>query len=297
MSQSSQTKQVINFNKAVLFEMQKYKECIETCEKAVERGQEVRADFKLIGRALGRIGSAYLKLDDEDQAIKYFNKSLAEHRTPDILQKLRDTEQLKETKIKEAYIDPALSDAEREKGNELFKTQQYPDAVKCYTEAIKRNPSDPKNYSNRAACYLKLMALSEAEKDCNEAIKLDEKFIKAYIRKAAVQFAKKEFQKSIETCNIAIQKDLEQKHLNEIQGQIQKCYQQIGMQNQGESQEETRRRALQDPEVQKILSDPVMNAILKQMQEDPSAIREHMKNPGIAAKMQVLINSGIVSMR
>jgi stress-induced-phosphoprotein 1 len=54
---------------------------------------------------------------------------------------------------------------------------------------------------------------------------------------------------------------------------------------------------MNDPEVQKILGDPVMQSILKQMQEDPSAIREHMKNPIISAKMQVLINSGIVSMR
>jgi stress-induced-phosphoprotein 1 len=200
--------------------MQNYEACIECCEKAVEIGRDTRADFKLIGRALARIGNSYFKLDKLEEAIRYYNKSLTEHRTPDILNKLRETEQLKEKKEKEAYIDPKLSDEEREKGNVFFKSNQFPEAVKCYTEAIKRNPSDPKNYSNRAACYTKLMALPEAERDCDEAIKLDEFFVKAYIRKAAVQFSKKEFTKCTETCNLGISKDKEGKHTAELQGQV-----------------------------------------------------------------------------
>lgn len=65
----------------------------------------------------------------------------------------------------------------------------------------------------------------------------------------------------------------------------------------GNTAEENRQEAMQNPEVQRILGDPVMQTILKQMQEDPTAIREHMKNEGIRKKMQVLIDAGIVSMR
>ncbi|CAF1105376.1 unnamed protein product [Rotaria sordida] len=41
-------------------------------------------------------------------------------------------------------------------------------------------------------------------------------------------------------------------------------------------------RALADPEIQQILSDPSMRLILDQMQNEPLAIHEHLRNPVIA---------------
>ncbi len=117
-------------------------------------------------------------MGDFENAIKCFNKSLAEHRTPEILEKLRDAEKKRDENQKLAYLDPKISEEERENGNAFFKQQKYPEAVKCYSEAIKRNPSDAKNYSNRAAAYTKLMALPEADRDCDAAIKMDPNFVK-----------------------------------------------------------------------------------------------------------------------
>jgi stress-induced-phosphoprotein 1 len=44
----------------------------------------------------------------------------------------------------------------------------------------------------------------------------------------------------------------------------------------------------------KILSEPVMQSILQQAKSDPAALNEHMKNPGIRAKIQKLIAAGVI---
>ena len=110
---------------AVYFEQGEWDKCIETCELAVEKGRELRADFKIIAkyvslslslplpppslslslplphshyhisyllmiifhRAYARIGNVYVKQDKLDEAIKAYDHSLAEHRNQDVVKK------------------------------------------------------------------------------------------------------------------------------------------------------------------------------------------------------------------
>ncbi|KAL4398977.1 Hsp90 co-chaperone [Malassezia pachydermatis] len=286
---------------AVYFEKGDFDECIKTCEKAVEEGRSMMADYKLVAKAFGRIGSAYLKKNDLKQAITYFEKSLTEHRTPEILAKLRQAEKDVKEQERQAYIDPAKAEEERNRGNTLYKEGDFPGSVQAYTESIKRNPSDPRGYTNRASAYTKLAALPEALKDAEEAIKVDPKFVKAYIRKSNVLFSMKEYTKAMEAAQMATDVDEAAEggaqHAREIQGLMNKCMQALYAQRSGESDEQTLERAMRDPEVAQIMQDPIMQSILQQAQSNPAALQDHMKNPGIRAKIQKLIAAGIIRTR
>jgi stress-induced-phosphoprotein 1 len=273
---------------AVYFEQGKYDEAIKECNEAIEHGRKVYADYKLIARAFARIGNCYAKQDKYAEAITAYNKSLTEHRTPDVLASLQKMEKLKKEADEKAYIDPAIALQEKEKGNEFFKKQQFPDAVKAYTEAIKRNPQDHTVYSNRAACYIKLLEYPLAIKDCDESLRINPEFVKSYIRKGNCQFFMKEYHKCLETYEKGLKIDPNNAEL--LEG-FQKTLRMVN--NQGDD-EERAQKAMQDPEIQAILGDPVMMQILQDMRKDPKAAANHLKNPLVAQKIQKLVAAGIV---
>ncbi|KAL8210123.1 hypothetical protein R6Q57_006855 [Mikania cordata] len=220
---------------AVYLEMGKYDECIKDCEKAVERGRELRSDYKMVARALTRKGSALVKMaktsKDYEPAIEAFQKALTEHRNPDTLKKLNDAERAKKELEQQEYYDPELAEKEREKGNECFKEQKYPEAIKHYTETLRRNPKDAKAYSNRAACYTKLGAMPEGLKDAEKCIEIDPKFSKGYTRKGAIQFFMKEFDKALETYQEGLKHDPQNPEL--LEG-VRSCVQQINRASRGD---------------------------------------------------------------
>ena len=49
-----------------------------------------------------------------------------------------------------------------------------------------------------------------------------------------------------------------------------------------------------DPEIQAILSDPMISQILKDFNENPQAANKAMSNPVVRAKIEKLIASGVV---
>lgn len=85
-------------------------------------------------------------------------------------------------------------------------------------------------------------------------------------------------------------------------------------------------KAMQDPEIQNILTDPIMQQVridvslwfemhigrwawwwsgdaelamqvLTDLQENPRAAQAHLKNPGVMQKIQKLVSAGIVQMK
>lgn len=251
---------------AVYFEQKEYQKCIAQCEKAIEVGRENRADFKLIAKAFTRIGHAYKKMENWKQAKVYYEKSMSEHRTPEIKTLLSDIDKIIKEEERKAYIDPVKAEEEKELGNQKYKDGDYPAAIKHYSEAILRNPDDPKYYSNRAACYTKLAAFDLGLKDCEKVVELDPKFIKGWIRKGKILQAMQQQGKAL----TAYQKALE---LDPQNSEALDGYRSCAV-SASSNPEEVRKRAMADPEVQSILRDPAMRLILEQMQSDPRALQE-----------------------
>lgn len=251
---------------AVYFEQKQYDKVIEECEKGIEVGRENRADYKLIAKALTRIGNANKRLGNLKAAKQYFEKALSEHRTPDVKTLLSEVEKLIKDEERKAYVDPAEAEKEKELGNEFFRKGDFSTALKHYTEAIRRNPDDAKLYSNRAACYTKLAAFDLGLKDCETCVKLDEKFIKGWIRMGKIHQGMQQAGKAMS----AYQKALE---LDPQNGEALEGYRACSV-SVHSNPDEVVKKAMADPEVQQILKDPAMRMILDQMQSDPKAVQE-----------------------
>lgn len=67
------------------------------------------------------MANSYLKLGNDKEALHYYEKSLSEHRDPEIVKKQKQLEKSIKEKERLSYIDPAKSEEEKAKGNELFK--------------------------------------------------------------------------------------------------------------------------------------------------------------------------------
>lgn len=249
------------------FEQHNYQQAIAECERGIELGREMGADFKQIAKSFTRIGNSHKKLGNLAAAKTSYEKAMSEHRTPEVKTLLSEVESMIREAERKAYIDPARAEEEKELGNQLFKKGDYGTAVKHYSEAIRRNPDDAKLYSNRAACYTKLAAFDLGLKDCEKCLELDESFIKGWIRKGKILQGMQQPSKAIAAYQAALALDPAN---NEALEGFRNCR----MSTINADSKEVLKNAMSDPEIAEILRDPTMRIILEQMQSDPKAAQE-----------------------
>jgi len=280
---------------AVKFEQKDYDACIATCKKAIEVGRAVRADYKIVAKSYARIGNAFKAQGKVDEAIRAYEDSLMEDRTNEVESKLKAMQKAKKQAEIDAYVNPEKAEEVRLEGNELFKEGKYAAAIEKYTDAMKRNPKAHVPYSNRAACYQKLMEWQLALKDADKCVEMDPKFVKGWSRKAGIHFFLKEYHKAMDAYNEILKHEPENE---EAKNGLDMVIAKINESSQGgEVDKERQARAMADPEIQGILGDPQMRSILNEMQTDPKKAQAAMNDPAISAKLQKLIAAGVLQVR
>lgn len=80
---------------------------------------------------------------------------------------------------------PLTGEEYKTMGNEMMRQRNYQEAIKLYSNAIRKDASNHVYYANRAAAYVELEMGQQALSDCNEAIRIDPDYIKGYSRKGA----------------------------------------------------------------------------------------------------------------
>ena len=281
---------------AVYVEQEKYSECLTEIETIMERYEAKtiqNPDFVFLGKVLTRKAQVFEKQKYYSEAIQTYQSALREHRNADTLKKLKNCEDAKKKAEVEAYYDPELGNQEKIRGNDLFAVNKYPEAIKTYTEAIKRNPSDHTVYSNRAAAYMKLGAYDEAVKDCDTCLGLEPTFLKAIVRLGHCYFWRKEYHKAAQTYEKGLGIDSNNAQCKE--GLYRTQMKIAEAMHTGEIDEERIARAKADPEIQQILSDSYIQLVLREMSLNSSRAEEYMKDPTIASKIQKLILAGVLS--
>jgi stress-induced-phosphoprotein 1 len=287
-----------NNKAAVLIETGKFEECERLLTSVLEKRYEINsaftggASYEKCAKIYNRLASVYLKQNKFQEAIDCYNKSLTEDNNKNTRNLLREAHSAQESAERDAYINPALADEHRESGNTLFKEGKYAEAKAQYDEAIRRNPSDAKLYSNRAAALTKLVAYPDALRDLDECLKLDPTFVKAYSRKGTVHFFMKEYNKAMEAYDAGLQIDPENNECKTGKAQVVAKINETSASS--DVDQDQVRRAMADPEIQQIMADPQIQMILQSLQENPAAGMEALKDPKVANAIQKLIGAGIL---
>ena len=89
-----------------------------------------------------------------------------------------------ETEIETPLAPTESADSWKIKGDNAYRSKEYPKAIEAYTNAIDRQTSPSANfYTNRSAAYLMIGSYLDALKDCEIGMSIEPNNPKIYFRK------------------------------------------------------------------------------------------------------------------
>ncbi|CAJ1966738.1 unnamed protein product [Cylindrotheca closterium] len=282
---------------AVYFTQKKYDECIQLCMEAVEVGKANMGPFEDRAKALTRCAKAYQKKGDLAKAIEMCKDAQLENYDKATQRLLKTIELEKKKKDVSDYQDDAKADEAKQRGNDFFRSKEWPKAVAEYEEAVKRAPKNAAIRNNLSAALCKIMDFNGARREAEKALEIDPKYVKAWARKGDIEMVMKEFHKAMDSYKAGLELDPSnaacKQGLQKVTAQIN--YGRASMTD--EQKKEQAAHAMADPEIQSILTDPVIQQVLRDFAENPNAAQKAMADASVAAKIQKLIASGVVETR
>jgi stress-induced-phosphoprotein 1 len=279
---------------AVYFTQKKYDDCIAMCEKAVEVGKANMAPFEDRAKALTRCAKAWQKKKNLGKAIQMCEEAQLESYNKDTQRMLKTMELEKKKADKLAYLSDEKAEEAKQRGNDFFRAKQFAEAVREYEEAVKRSPKNAAIRNNLSAGLCKIMDFNGAKREIEMAVALDPKYVKAWARKGDIEIAMKENHKAMESYQVGL--NLDPTNVTCKEG-LRKVNVSMSASMTEEEQKERASHAMADPEIQSILTDPVIRQILNDFNENPAEAQRAMRDPDVAAKINKLIASGVVQTR
>lgn len=266
------------------FENEDYMKCIIICEEILNTDWKDPNDQVKFSKAFLYIGKSYEKTDELENALKYYQFSVAVSKNPTLSQHIEEIAfKLDEQKKKSA-------EEENKKGNDCFKLKQFKEALAHYTEAIKRNPEQAKFYSNRSACYLKLKEYLLSLSDAQNCIRFDPKSVKGYFREGAAYLALNKPSKACASYSAILQIDPDNE---EAKKNYSKSTEKARL--DPNDPEAVKKRIEEEPELVQILNDRHVRLFLAEMEKDPTAVKKYMQDISTRKKIQKLLECGLLN--
>lgn len=284
---------IYHLNKAsVYLEQKMYEEVLKECDESVKIATDLMPrPLDKIAKAYARKGNCYVQMNKLQEAIEMYDKSLLEVSDHAVKELKKNVEQMKKTREEQLYFSPEKAEEHREAGNKLFRDGNYAAAIKEYDEGIKRNPKSAILFFNRALSLMKMLDHHRSLDDMQKCLDLDPKYVKAYAKRGSIYHFMKEYHKALAEYDKGLKIDPANEEC--LEGK-QKTQQAI---YQSPPDEERAKRAMDDPEIRAILSDPRIQQVLKEVKENPTAAVGAMSDPFIAQSLQKLIAAGILGVK
>jgi len=275
---------MINLNLASTYlEMKDYENCLKECEIVLKNCD----DSSKRARACGKIGIANMEMNNYAKAIEFFKLSLSEHKDERISDLLIEAESLKSTFDSEKYFDTEKGELNNKRAYDLYRLGKFEEALNEYSEAVRRNPKNPRYYCNRAEAFIKVLDFEDAIKDCERAIELDKNFLRAYLRKATAHMMLKQFPQALEIYELGL--DIEKGNSELIEGRVL-CYE--AMSSELKNLETWAKSA--PAEIKNIILDPQMKRLLEDFKDSPAMAHEiMMKDKQLSRAFHLLVEYGM----